>query len=300
MMNVRFWGTRGSIATPGSSTMRYGGNTSCVELRTDGHILIFDAGTGIRELGISLMEEFKSQPLTVHLFISHTHWDHIQGLPFFRALYKRDNEVIVYGPRGLERGLEDAIMTQMQRLWFPVRRGELSARLSFTELGEESFSLGPAVISTKIMNHPVLSLAYSFMMDGRRLVYTGDNEPFTFCHVYNPSGEATLKIGIAEAERLRRYKSLVDFISGANLLIADSQYSDEEYASKIGWGHSPLSYTVDVAASAQAETLALFHHDPTHTDEQMMKHEARAKELLSQRKSKCKVVLAREGLTLDV
>jgi phosphoribosyl 1,2-cyclic phosphodiesterase len=184
-MKVTFWGVRGSIPAPGERTCRVGGNTSCVQVDCADETLILDAGTGIRELGLAMDSD--PEPRRIHLFITHTHWDHIQGLPFFKALYKRENEVVVYGPRGLERGLEDAIMIQMQRLWFPVRRGELSARISFTELGEETFNIGPVVVSTKLMNHPVLSLSYSLMHDNRRVVYTGDNEPFTFCHVYNPS-----------------------------------------------------------------------------------------------------------------
>lgn len=297
-MTVRFWGVRGSIPSPGERTCRVGGNTSCIQITCNNETVIFDAGTGIRELGLSMDSEPEGR--RIHLFVTHTHWDHIQGLPFFRALYKRDNEVVIYGPRGLDRGLEDAVMVQMQRLWFPVRRGELSARVSFTELGEETFSVGPMVISTKLMNHPVLSLAYSVMHGGKRVVYTGDNEPFTFCHVYNPATEATMKLGISEAERVKKYKTLVDFVSGADLLIADSQYTDEEYASKIGWGHSPISYTVDLAVSSQVKTLALFHHDPGHSDEQLEKFEAKARELAAQRKAACKILLAREGLSLDL
>lgn len=292
-MIVKFWGVRGSIPVPGPSTVRTGGNTSCVQVTGGRDVLILDSGTGIRELGREL--DRSSDRNRIHMLLSHTHWDHIQGLPFFTPLYRRGQEITVYGPRGLERGLEEAVLVQLQRLYFPIRRGEIAAKLSFRELGEETFELEGVRVTTKWMNHPVLSLGFKITVDGRSVIYTGDNEPYTFYHVYAPASESTVKIGISDRERTKRRDALLDFFRGAQLLVADAQYTDEEYQQKIGWGHSPLSYVVEMAAEAGVQRLALFHHDPFHSDLDLDQLHDSAVRMMRDRSRGCSVWLAKEG-----
>lgn len=297
-MHAIFWGVRGSVPTPGKKTAEVGGNTSCIELDGSDEPILLDAGTGLREYGASLKEE--NRPQRFHILLSHTHWDHIQGLPFFPPLYDRETELILYGPRGLDRGLDDVLSIQMQRTYFPVRRGQIQARTRFIELGEEEFQIGRARVATKRMNHPVICLGYSVEIGGRRVVYTGDNEPFTFCHGYYASSPEPARVALTSSQRNELYRSLVEFVKGAALVIADTQYTDEEYAQKIGWGHSPVSYACDLAAAAQVAKLCLFHHDPGHDDTKLSRMERDAVDFLRQRGSACEIVLAREGLRIEI
>lgn len=297
-MIVKFWGVRGSIPVPGPSTVRAGGNTSCIQIAEGREVIVLDCGTGIRELGRELERSVESR--RIHILLSHTHWDHIQGLPFFAPLYRRGQEIIIYGPRGLEGGLEEAVLVQLQRLYFPIRRGELSASLSFRELGEETFELDSVRVSTKWMNHPVLSLGFRIATAGSSMIYTGDNEPYTFFHVYAPSSEATVKFSISDRERVNRRHALLEFFKNADLMVADAQYSDEEYAAKIGWGHSPLSYTVEMALDARVKRLALFHHDPTHSDKDLSAMLEAGRAMVRKRGGQCEVFLATEGFELPL
>lgn len=292
-MIVKFWGVRGSIPVPGPSTVRAGGNTSCIQVTEGREVIVLDCGTGIRELGRHLERSLASR--RIHILLSHTHWDHIQGLPFFAPLYRRGQEIVVYGPRGLETGLEEAVLVQLQRLYFPIRRGEIGASLSFRELGEETFELDGARISTKWMNHPVLSLGFRLTTTGPTMIYTGDNEPYTFFHVYAPTSEATVKVAISDRERAKRREALLEFFRDADLLVADAQYSDEEYAAKMGWGHSPISYAVEMALDAHVKRLVLFHHDPLHSDEDLIAMLESARALVRTRHGQCEVSLAAEG-----
>src|SRR5262245_8812203 len=177
-MNVRFWGTRGSIAAPGPDTARYGGNTSCVEVRAGGQVLIFDAGTGLRPLGLALMREFAGRPFTVHLFISHTHWDHIQGFPFFAPLFAREATIRVYGAPGQGRSLEKVLRGQMESDYFPVGLGDLDATIDVHEFRGGDIQIGDLTISATYLNHPGMNLAYRVIEGGARLVYATDHEPY--------------------------------------------------------------------------------------------------------------------------
>ena len=179
MMNIRFWGTRGSIASPGKSTVKYGGNTSCVELRTGKQILIFDAGTGIRELGNQLLKEFKSQPTILHLFISHTHWDHIQGFPFFMPAYSKNFQINVYGPPARDKSLKDLFKFQMDSEYFPVPLGDLNAQIIMQEV-REPFRIGDLQITSFYMNHPAMTLAYKIFDGEKTFIYASDNEPYRY------------------------------------------------------------------------------------------------------------------------
>jgi phosphoribosyl 1,2-cyclic phosphodiesterase len=294
-MHVRFWGTRGSIATPGSRTLGYGGNTACVEIRCGSDILVFDAGTGIRELGTALVQENHDRPLTVHLFISHTHWDHIQGFPFFLPAYQPTTTIHVYGSPGQGRSLERILRGQMDADYFPVALGDLSARIDVQEFRGGEFRIGDAHITAMYLNHPGMNLGYRVNHGGRSVVYATDNEPYRY----------TLDHLARRAEAGREFGGRLDeefvrFVAGADLYIGEAQYTDEEYPAKIGWGHSSLSATVEVALKAQVKRLALFHHDPMHDDEVVSAMVEVAQRLIAAQLSPLRCFAAREGQMLDI
>jgi phosphoribosyl 1,2-cyclic phosphodiesterase len=294
-MRVRFWGTRGSIATPGPDTAGYGGNTSCVEVRAGGEVLVFDAGTGIRPLGLALMEEFGTRPFSVHLFISHAHWDHIQGFPFFMPAYARSVSLHVYGASGPRRSLEMLLRGLMDTDYFPVALGDLDASLATHEFRGDDFQVGDVTVSGCYLNHPGMALGYRVRHAGKTVVYATDHEPY----------RSTLPALGGRGEAGRRYGAeldteLIRFVEGADLYIGEAQYTDEEYPTKVGWGHSPLSATVGVALAAGAGALALFHHDPMHADEVVTAMVARARELVAGQGGRLTCFAAREGETLDV
>jgi phosphoribosyl 1,2-cyclic phosphodiesterase len=294
-MKVKFWGVRGSIPCPGPSTQKFGGNTTCLQILGGSDTIIVDAGTGIRELGHELM---KKSPVRVHLLVTHTHWDHIQGFPFFSPIYHPGNEIFIYGPRTLEKTLEEAILFQMQYTYFPVRGVELAALVKFTQLDEQSFTLGDVRVTTKSMNHPIRVLAYKFEKGGRTALYTGDNEPY-YDVMLDRAGR--LDGGIhRRAEFIEECNQQVQaFCAGSDLLIADCQYTDDEYATKRGWGHSSVSHVVDLATAARVKRVALFHHEPTHDDHALEAIERNAR-AVAKRSKGLHLFLAREGMTVDV
>lgn len=256
-MQIRFWGTRGSIAKPGKNTIRYGGNTSCVEvLAADGSRLILDSGTGIHDLGQALVK-MKDRPLQGHLLITHTHWDHIQGFPFFAPLFLK-GKWNVYAPGSIGTQLESILGGQMSYAYFPIALSEVRSVVQFCPLGEGKFDIGPFRITVQYMNHPVLTVGYRVETGGASVVYISDHEPNSLYPVGAKPGAHPIH------HEDRRH---VDFIEGADLLIHDAQYTIEEYQKKLGWGHSPLEKAVDYALAGNVKRLALFHHDPLRTDE---------------------------------
>ena len=285
-MQVRFWGTRGSIAVPGEKTSKYGGNTSCVEVRAeDGTVIVLDCGTGARELGQSLLRS-ASGPLRIHMFIGHTHWDHIQGFPFFAPAFLPDTEMNVYAPAGFQRRVEDAIAGQMQYSYFPITLRDLRSRIHFTELEEGFFRVGDVLVQTQYLNHTAPTLAYRISSGGATVAYVTDHEPF-----WKPAGRDFRHPGD------QRHLS---FLEGADLIIHDAQYSDEEYAGKIGWGHSTVEYATDIALATGSARLALFHHDPAHDDATVASLEAMARERAAAGSRSLEVFAAAEGFELDV
>jgi phosphoribosyl 1,2-cyclic phosphodiesterase/CheY-like chemotaxis protein len=251
---VKFWGTRGSIATPGPRTIRYGGNTSCTEVRYGEHILILDAGTGIRELGESLMREFQGRPIRAHIFVGHTHWDHIQGFPFFVPAYVPGNEISLYSVRGAGKPLEKIFIGQMDSDYFPVVLSDLKAQLNFIEL-HEPVTVGPIRVEFTYLNHPGLAIGFRISAGGKSVAYCSDHE--SFARMYGPeTGE-------------REDRRITEFVSGVDLFISEAQYTSEEYSKKRGWGHSTFDDALRTAAEAKVRRLAIFHHDPAHDDEFM-------------------------------
>ena len=253
-MRVRFYGTRGSIATPGQATVRYGGNTSCVTVRSDsGALVLLDIGTGAAVLGRELMAE--GRKLCGHILIGHTHWDHIQGLPFFAPLFVPGNEWHIYAPRGLRQTVHDTLAGQMQHAYFPIDLDQLGANIHYHDLVEGTLQIEDIAVTAQYLNHPALTLGYRLEADGASVVYATDHEPHSRPLAENP--------GPIDGQDRRH----ADFLTGADLVIHDAQYLASEYASKVGWGHSTIEYAIAVARFAGAKRLALTHHDPQRTDD---------------------------------
>ena len=253
-MQVRFWGTRGSIPKPGPTTIRYGGNTSCVEVRSaGGTLVVLDCGTGALALGAELMR--RGAPVRGHLLISHTHWDHIQGLPFFAPLFVPGNEWDVYAPRGFLQSVREMLAGQMQHTYFPVDLAQLGATIRYHDLTEGAFNVGDIEIRSRYLNHPALTLGYRLEVDDAAIAYCCDHEPHS-----RPLAYGSSEIGDQDREH-------VAFISGVDLLIHDAQYRAVEYEAKLGWGHSTLESVVTIAKLAGVKTLAFTHHDPSRDDD---------------------------------
>ena len=287
-MHVRFWGARGSLATPGPTTVRYGGNTSCVEITTPGGaLIIIDCGTGIRGLGQHLLAT-ESAPLKGHILISHTHWDHIQGIPFFGPFFAAGNEWDLYAPKGVRQSLRNALEGQMQYSYFPVQLDELGAEIRYHELVEGAFQIADATIRTRYLNHPALTFAYRLEVEGAAIVYASDHEPH-YRHLADGTGE----IG---GEDLRH----CEFLAGADLVIHDAQYIAEEYPQKIGWGHSTVEYAVAVCRAAGVKRVALTHHDPSRDDDAIDRIVTKARADLRRVASAMEVMAATEGSTLSI
>jgi len=254
-MRIRFWGTRGSIPKPGPDTVRYGGNTSCVEVRSaSGALILLDCGTGAHGFGQALVAE-RDGPRRGHIFISHTHWDHIQGLPFLAPLFDRDFEWDIYGPRGLGPSIRETLAGQMQYTYFPITIEQFAAKVRYHDLVEGKVEIDDVRVSAHYMNHPALTLGYRIEADGASLVYATDHEP------HSPA--------LARGERPAQSADEIHyagFVAGADLLIHDAQFTLGEYEKHLGWGHSPVEFAVAVAAASGVRRLALYHHDPTRTD----------------------------------
>ena len=251
-ITVTFFGTRGSIATPGPGTVEFGGNTSCVEVIAGGDRIVFDTGTGVRGVGQKMLRERppgSGKPLSASIFYSHVHWDHIQGLPFFTPLFIPGSQLHFYGQKG-DMTLREVLSLQMSYPVFPVRLSDLASSLSFTELtdGARVTLPGGAVVSCARLNHPNGVLSYRVDHDGASVVYATDTEHYS---CVDPR--------------------LVRLAQGADLLIYDAMYDDDEYAGargapRTGWGHSTWREGIKVADAAKVDRLCLFHHDPAHDD----------------------------------
>ena len=304
-MKVRFWGVRGSIPVPGPQTNRYGGNTSCVQIDVPGmDPIIIDAGTGLRRLGKELAQrEFGEGRGTAHLLVSHTHWDHIQGLPFFSPLYTRGNKLHLYA-RKRDTHLRAVFASQTEMPYFPVSLDELRADVSFHELGDsQRFEIGPAVVRCTRLNHPSIALAYRVDAGGRSVVYASDTAPFTdilFEHEFiaRPPvlGEPLDPSKAAQLDAMRR--ALVELCRGADLLLYDTQFTPEEYRAKPHWGHSTPDDAIAIARDAEVRALALYHHAPNRTDDELDAIDARYRAGLAG--DPLVLVTAREGLELTV
>lgn len=268
---------RGSIPTPGHETSRYGGNTLCIEVSFAGcgRTLIIDAGSGIRRLGDDLLARTgRTHGLSVDVLLSHTHLDHILGLPFFQPLYRRDARLSLYGPAiSPEDRLEQVIGGQMSYRYFPVRPVELAAEIRYIDLREGAYDLGDGIrFSATYLNHPLLCMGYRIEF-GRRVLCTAfDTEPFHNVFITDPADPRYDKLMAQEGEQAAQAAALRmnTFLHEADLLIHDGQFTEQEYrAGRVGWGHSSIEHAISQAESSGSRRLALVHHDPTRTDAEL-------------------------------
>ena len=288
-LRVQFWGTRGSIPSPGRRTVRYGVNTPCVEIRTEeGWLVILDAGTGIRELGLSLQDRSDGAPLAGDIFLTHAHWDHIQGIPFFAPIFQRGNHFTIWGSRALEGSVDRVVRDQMSPVVFPVTFEELDARIDFSSIaaGERRSGRGYEVEAFDVQ-HPGGALGYRFRSpgSGQSIVYVSDNEI-----------GAPEKYDSAPGWR----EQFVNFVRGATVLVHDTMYTTEEYDHHRGWGHSTFRDAVEVAMDAGVGTLVLFHHEPRRSDDELDQRIDECRALVRSRGGALQVLGAAEGLTLTV
>lgn len=276
-MKIKFWGVRGSIPIPGPATARYGGNTPCIEITTGtNECIILDAGTGLRSLGVDLINRGVLPP--INLFITHTHWDHIQGFPFFAPCYIPDATIHVRGPvHYLEgRTLQHVFDLQMQYEFFPVSNNQLAASISYETLTETTLTVGNLNIATQFMNHSIQSLGYRLTKNGKTVVYTGDHEPYYDVFSDDTSSpddkDDDLLFGDVPAIVQGATDRFLDFIKRADLLIVDCQYTPIEYPSKKRtWGHSSWNFCLDWMQRADIRRMVLTHHDPLRTDDALDK-----------------------------
>ncbi len=283
-MRIRFWGVRGSIPAPGESTSFFGGNTSCVELRANGEHIICDAGSGIRPLGLALAAEADGRPLNLTLLVTHAHWDHIQGFPFFVPAYDPESRVRILGYEGASEGLRTMLAGQMESPYFPLPLDQLPGNIEIEELKEMQFRVGSIPVEAWFTNHPGVCVGYRFHTSGGVIVYMPDNET-----VSRKAGHPREQVpSTIEGD-------IVDFIRDADVLILDAQYNAKEYAAHIGWGHGCVDEVVALAASAKVKRLYLFHHDPAHDDRVISSMVMHARTLAKAAGSPMRIEAAREG-----
>ncbi len=288
---LKFWGVRGSTPAPGPDTVEFGGNTSCIEIRAKGELIILDAGTGLRLLGKQLAEEFKDQPLNLTLLLTHTHWDHIQGLPFFWPVYQPQNRVRILGFEGARHGLSSVLSSQMENPFFPVTLRELPANLQIEELKEMKFSVGRVRVEACFANHPGICVGYRLWTGEASVAYFPDNEP----HYAADGPDVKAATEYAQGQERR----IISFLRGVDILIMDAQYTRAEYEQHRGWGHACLDDVVALALKAEVKKLFLFHHDPDHDDAKIAEMADYARKLVKAQNGKLLVEAAREGLVVE-
>lgn len=306
-MKVRFWGVRGSIPVPGRSTSRYGGNTSCVEVRPKGGSpIIIDAGTGLRRLGKSLMEEaFGEGKGSTTILISHTHWDHVQGLPFFSPLYRAGNEVQIFA-RQRDMHLSAVFSQQNDLPYFPVPLSAMHADMQFHELIEGAqFDIGRARVTCTRLNHPWIAMAYRIDVDGASVTYCADTAPFTDILfgrefiVQAPSLDEPLPADVA-AELAEMRAGVIALAKNTDLLIYDTQFTYDEYKLRPHWGHSHPDDAIQIARDANAKRLCLYHHAPMRSDDDNDLILAKYRDVVTQQHDRFELVSAYEGLEIPL
>lgn len=294
---LKFWGVRGSIPTPGAETSYYGGNTSCVELRVGSEIIILDSGSGIRPLGRALAAEFQARPIHLSLLITHTHWDHIQGFPFFLPAYDPRNRITVVGFEGARQGLQSTLSGQMESPYFPIAMHQIPGHVAFEEFQGLDFKVGAVPVRAQFLNHPGACTGYRLATPGGNVSYLPDVE---LCQRLRANLDAANPRLDTEARTIasEHDRKVIEFIRDSEVLILDSQFNAGEYQKHVGWGHSCAEDSVAFALRAKVKRLFMFHHDPEHSDAEIARMVARGRQIAARRNSPLLVEAAREGLEL--
>jgi phosphoribosyl 1,2-cyclic phosphodiesterase len=280
-VRARVWGCRGSLASPGPETVRYGGNTSCVEVRLDDDtLIILDAGTGIRLLGLAVADEL---PRTVHLLLTHLHLDHLEGLGFFSPLWRPNLDLHVWGPPSPLRSLERRIARYLSPPLFPIHLSDIPSSPQFHDVPDEAWEIGPATITARPVSHRGPTVGYRVEEAGRALAYIPDHEPALGVDLRGVEPEWISGHAVAK---------------GADVLLHDAQYTEEEYPMRIGWGHSSTEHVVTFGQVCSVGQLVMFHHDPLHSDDMLEKILARAQALWTGPGPS--PILAHEGMELEL
>jgi len=301
---LRFWGVRGSYSAPHHTHLGVGGNTSCVELRSESHILVLDGGTGIIDLGNALIEEFAGTATKPHLFVlfTHYHWDHICGLPFFTPAFSPEWRITFFGPGEGPEDVEASLSQQMRAPFFPVEIEQWMARIDYAAADDRSLTHGPFDIEYHNVHHPGVTFAYRVTVKGRTVAYVSDNEIYFLKKALEARSaefdttEQQLMQRIEQEERLAEMNAFRD----VDILIHDAQYTPEDYEKKRGWGHSCYRDTVECAMDAGVRRLFLFHHDPAYPDEKVAAIHADALRIIERRGSDMVCDVAREGLRVEL
>jgi phosphoribosyl 1,2-cyclic phosphodiesterase len=279
-MLIHCWGARGSVAVSGKEYIKYGGDTSCIEVTSNaGDLIIIDAGTGIRALGNKLV---KKNRLNINLLLTHAHWDHLSGFPFFSPIYKKKSVIKVYGPQTTQLSLKKIVSKTMASPYFPIELEDIHAEIEFIGMGNKNYEVGSVTITTIPIKHPNEGVGYKLEEDGKSFVFLTDNE-LTYEH---PTG--------------LEYEDYVEFIRGVDLLFHDAEYNRKEYKKTRGWGHSVYLDTLKLAMDAEVKSLGLFHHNQDRTDKQLTAIEKDCKAIIAKSGSKLKCFAAAEGMDIDI
>ncbi|HOW27557.1 MAG TPA: MBL fold metallo-hydrolase [Elusimicrobiota bacterium] len=301
-MLVKFWGVRGSIATPGQDTVQYGGNTACVEVSDGTSLLILDAGTGIRPLGTDLITRFpKGTKINAHILLSHFHLDHILGFPFFVPAYNKNNALSIYGCEGAGKKLENVFIGQMAPEYFPVTIKEMPAEMKFVQLGTRPIEINGFKVSPTYVNHPGLTLGYRIEHGESKVAYITDHEPYRYL-LRQHAGTQPIFDGIENGPEIlgKEDRNLVEFVKGVDVLIHDAQYTFEEYKSHLSWGHSFYEYAIQIALEADVKNLVFFHHDPMRSDRQIHELMQYCQNFAQKKNPALKLYAAWEGLEINL
>ncbi len=279
-MIIRCWGSRGSVAVSGREYIKYGGDTTCIEVvSSSGELIIIDAGTGLRALGNRLI---RGKNRKINLLLTHAHWDHLSGFPFFKPIYRKDFGIKIYGPQPTQDSLKSIISKTMSSPYFPIELEDISAKITFLGMGHKNYTINSINITTVPLSHPNQGVGYRLEEDGKSFVFLTDNE-LTYRH----------PIGLD-------YKDYAAFANNADILFHDAEFSRREYRLTKGWGHSVYVDTVNLALDAGVKTLGLFHHNQERTDKEVDMIEKKCREIIAKKGSKMKCFAVATGTEIKL